>query len=180
MKSIARFCAMLLLVTGLAQTAWATSDFKRFFGEYEGEATVEIDGEPVRRDLGVVIREIKGGFRVNWQTTTVRPDGRERTKSYTIDFSHTGRANVYSSAMKTNLFGGREPLDPMKGDPYVWAHINDDTLTVHALIINEEGGYEMQTYDRTLVDEGLALRFTLIRDGQPGREINTVLRRTSD
>lgn len=180
MQQVTKVFMVLILAAGLVQAAWASRDYERFYGSYEGEAIVESNGEQARRDLGVMIRKAKEGFQLNWTTTTVRADGSEKSKSYTIEFFPTDRANIYRSAMKANLFGGREPLDPMKGDPYVWAHINDDTLTVHALIINEVGGYEMQTYERTLVDQGLSLHFSRIHNGEPAGEINALLTRIGD
>lgn len=170
--------ALLVLLVAW-QTAVGANEIDPFIGNYEGEATVESNGSESRRDLGVTITGTRDGFTVKWQTTTFREDGSENTKSYSIDFIPSEREHIYRSAMKANLFGGREPLDPMKGDPYVWAHITDGTLVVHAMIITEDGGYEMQTYERTLVAEGLDLRFTRIRDGKPLREINTLLRRTN-
>ncbi|MCZ7600194.1 MAG: hypothetical protein M5U09_24055 [Gammaproteobacteria bacterium] len=175
---LAHIPALLVLLAAWPAAAGA-DEIDPFVGSYEGEATVVSNGRESRRDLGVTITSSRDGFAVKWQTTTFREDGSENTKSYSIDFISSEREHIYRSAMKANLFGGREPLDPMKGDPYVWAHITDGTLVVHAMIITEDGGYEMQTYERTLVAEGLDLRFTRIRDGKPLREINTLLRRTN-
>ena len=57
------------------------------------------------------------------------------------------------------MFGHFTPLDPMAGEPYLWAHLSDDTLTVQALLITEDGGYEIQTYERRLAPHGLDLTF---------------------
>lgn len=178
MRHHAAILWMLLISVALGGAAHA-ADFDRFLGSYQGEVNTTIDGDEVKRDLSVEIAEIDDGFRVKWTTTTIQPDGREKSKSYSIDFIPTDREHIFRSAMKKNLFGGREPLDPMKGDPYVWADINGDTLTVHALIVTEDGGYEMQTYDRTLVEGGLDLRFNRIRNGESLREIQATLRRVN-
>lgn len=174
---IARFYlpVFALLVAGTVMAA----DYDPFIGRYEGEVVITDDASESRRDLSVDIRKIDEGFQVNWSTTTRQSDGKEKTKSYSIDFVPSDREHIYRSAMKKNLFGGREPLDPMKGDPYVWAHIENGTLIVNALIINEQGGYEMQTYERKLVDGGLMLRFNRIRDGERLREIEAMLKRTN-
>ncbi len=165
---------LALLVAGAAMAA----DYDAFIGSYEGEVVITDDARESKRDLSVDIKEIDEGFQVNWSTTTRQSDGKEKTKSYSIDFVPSDREHIYRSAMKKNLFGGREPLDPMKGDPYVWAHIENGTLIVNALIINEQGGYEMQTYERTIVADGLKLKFNRIRDGEPLREIEAMLTRT--
>ena len=172
--SIATAISLTLAAFASAQAA----EIDPFVGSYQGEATLVSNGKESHRDLSVKISKLDDGFRLNWQTTTQRADGSEKTKSYTIDFFPSNREHIYQSAMKANLFGGREPLDPMKGDPYVWSYFKGDTLVVHALIINEEGGYEMQTYDRTLVKEGLALKFNRIRNGEPLKQIETILKRT--
>jgi hypothetical protein len=150
------------------------ADYDAFLGRYSGEATLDEDNA-TRRDLSVEIRESKNGFNVTWQTTTIRKDGDDKVKKYSIDFIPTERGGIYGAAMKTNVFGGREALDPLKGDPYVWARILGDTLTVHALIIDDEGDYEMQTYDRTLTDYGMHLRFRRIHEGEPRRLIEARL-----
>ena len=65
----------------------------------------------------------------------------------------------------------------MQGDPYVWARIVGDTLTIYALVVLEEGGYQMQVYDRTLSEAGLELEFSRIRNGERLRNIATTLKR---
>ena len=63
----------------------------------------------------------------------------------------------------------------MKGDPYVWSRVNGDLLTVHAMIITEDGGYEMLTYKRTVVEEGLDLEFNRIKNGESLKTITAHL-----
>ena len=48
---------------------------------------------------------------------------------------------------------------------------------MYALHITESGGYEMQTYARTLVEDGLLLRFSRNRDGVQLREVTGSLKR---
>ncbi|WP_207062753.1 hypothetical protein [Motiliproteus sp. SC1-56] len=129
-----------------------------FFGDYIGHLTME-DG--IERDLSVSIAPADGDdrFSVKWTTVTHKADGRLKRAVYRIKFVPTDREHIYASAMKTNVFGRQVPLDPMQGDPFVWARIKGATLTVHALLITDDGGYEMQTYHRTLNDKGLVLEF---------------------
>ena len=79
--------------------------------------------------------------------------------------------------MGVNLFGNPTPLDPMKGDPYVWSRITGDTLTVFSLLIDKNGGYEMQEYNRTLADGGLDLEYQRIRNGEKLKSIEVFLSR---
>jgi len=156
--------------------AFADHDpYQKFFGEYSGETAYELDGVEYKRDLSVSISPVEDGFNVAWKTTTHKPASKPKEKSYSIDFVSTDREHVYSSAMKANLFGGREALDPMKGDPYVWARVNGTTLTVYALLVTNDGGYDMLVYTRTLTADGLDLEFTRLRDNEPLREVNATL-----
>jgi hypothetical protein len=79
--------------------------------------------------------------------------------------------------MRKDLFGQAVPLDPLEGDPYVWARIDGDTLSVHALLITETGGYELQAYNRTLIEGGLRLEYSRVRDGKVLRTVTGVLTR---
>ncbi|MDH3693461.1 MAG: hypothetical protein OER96_02685 [Gammaproteobacteria bacterium] len=149
--------------------------FQNFFGDYIGETAYEVDGVEYKRDLSASISPVEDGFNVAWKTTTHKPGSKPKEKSYSIDFVSTDREHVYSSAMKADLFGGREALDPMQGDPYVWAKVSEDVLTVYALLVTDDGGYEMLVYKRTLTVDGLDLEFTRLRDNEPLREINAKL-----
>ena len=141
------------------------ADYDPFLGEYEG-SFVSTKGEKFNRDLSVEISEVDDGFNVSWKTTTFKKD-EPKEKSYSIDFLETDRDHIYEAAQRKNLFGGRDPLDPMKGDPYFWARIEGNKLTVFAMIVTDDGGYEMQTYDRILMeDKNLVVRFHRVRDGE--------------
>ncbi len=177
MKKV-QFCFLFGLVAfiTLFSTAFAEhTPYAKFYGEYAGETVYEVDGMEYKRDLSVSIQALKNGFNVAWKTTTHKPGSKPKEKAYSIDFVSTDREHVYSSAMKADLFGGREALDPMKGDPYVWARVNDNTMTVYALLVTDDGGYEMLVYKRTLTSDGLDLEFTRLRDNEPLRSINARL-----
>ena len=80
--------------------------------------------------------------------------------------------------MRRDAFGNMRPVNPLiEGVPYVWATIKGDTLTIYALLITEGGGYELQTYARTLTDKGLKLKFTRLVDGRQLKAINGVLKK---
>ncbi|MEM6303859.1 MAG: hypothetical protein AAF744_04015 [Pseudomonadota bacterium] len=165
---------ILLACCAIAAQAATLSDF---LGSYEGSAEFEIDGKMERRDMSATIAAKDDGFEVSWRSVIYKADGRIKDTSYTIDFLPSGRDGIYASAMKTNVFGKAEPLDPLKGEPFVWARFEGDTLTVFSLFINEVGGYEMQEYHRTLAEGGLELLFRRLNNGTPQREIRTFLAR---
>ena len=176
-KAVLLTALVALLVTLLTAVRAPAGDVAPFIGDYSGTAEVETsDGQRVSRDMSVSIRAEDEGFSVRW-TTATRRDGESREKTYRIEFQSTARPDVYAAAMTRNVFGHEGPLDPMKGEPYVWARIEGDTLTVFSLFVTDSGGYELQQFDRTLADGGLMLDFSRIRDGVPQRSIETFLTR---
>ncbi|WP_299551281.1 hypothetical protein [uncultured Tateyamaria sp.] len=170
-----------LFVLGFAVLALAApvrADVAPFVGYYSGNAEViQSDGTKIPRDMSVKINETKQGFTVTWTSVTYRASGKVSKKSYTIDFVPSGRGDVYAAAQRKNVFGHEVQLDPMKGEPYVWARIDGETLTVYSLFVDTDGGYSLQQYDRTLAEGGLNLHFQNIQDGEILRAVETFLTR---
>ncbi|MBY5932646.1 hypothetical protein KUV51_06515 [Tateyamaria omphalii] len=169
---------MTLGIAILALAGAARADIAPFVGSYTGSAeVVQVDGTTVPRDMSVEISQSRYGFTVTWTSVTYRASGKVSEKSYTVDFVPSGRGQVYAAAQKKNVFGHEVQLDPMKGEPYVWARIVGSTLTVFSLFVDVDGGYGLQQYDRTLTEGGLDLRFQTIRDGRILRAVDTFLER---
>ena len=159
-------------------TTTAFADISRFLGEYEGMAQIVADnGDTSIRNMSVTITEIEGGFSVAWTSERQKANGALKTKSYEIDFRPSDRDGIFAAAQKKNIFGHAVQLDPMKGEPYVWAQLSGETLSVYSMFVTDEGGYEIQQYDRTLADGGLDLNFRRTRDGQELRTVSTFLKR---
>lgn len=156
----------------------AQADIAPFVGTYVGSAMVtSADGSEQKRDMDVEIVETSAGFTVNWTSTTYRADGSTKAKSYSIEFAPSDRGGVYASAMKRNVFGHDVQLDPMKGEPYVWSRINGETLSVYSLFVAEDGGYEIQQFNRTLAEGGLDLEYQSVRNGEIQRMVSTFLQK---
>ena len=167
-------CAMLIV---FAQQGRAQA-IDPFVGDYIGSAdVVDVDGTATPRDMSVSIHPIRGGFNISWTTTTYKADGRTKEGKYSVDFQTTGRPDVYSAAMRRNVFGHEVPLDPMMGEPFVWGRIEGQTLTVFSLFIGETGDYELQQFDRTLAEGGLDLSFSRFRNGVKSRSVETFLKK---
>ncbi len=161
-----------------AYAAVAQAEIARFAGDYVGSAElVRADGSRSPRDLSVSIRAVEDGFAVQWTTVTRRANGTRKQSNYNIEFHPSDRPGVYAAGMRRNVFGHAVQLDPMKGEPYVWARIAGDTLSVYSLFVDAAGGYEMQQFDRTLAPGGLDLLFSRIRDGENQHSIRTFLRK---
>ncbi|NQW01526.1 MAG: hypothetical protein HQ483_17620 [Rhodospirillales bacterium] len=162
--------ALLVLsvsVFGLAaKPGLAASEFEKFYGHYVGTSTSDPEDETDDRTSEVTIKPHKGGFNVTWSTTSTRANNSLKKSTFSINFRASKQPGVYGSAMVKDVFGHEKPLDPLNGDPYVWAFIDGDTLTVNSLLVSENGGYEIQTYKRTLTDDGLSLVFSRVQNGQ--------------
>ena len=154
-----------LFLTGSPVSA-ADPEISQFVGEYLGRS---VQAAPhailLPRDLTIKIslRE-PDGFTLEWSTLILDRRG-ERLQSYSIDFSPTSRPGLFS--VRTS--------DPLKVEPYLWATISGHTLTVHELLVDDDGGYEMQIYQRTLTAHGMKLQFFRNRNGQPLKTINGTL-----
>lgn len=170
-RTLAALVAMLMAGAVHAQS------ITPFVGKYTGTAELEIDGAMKQRDLSVSIEEDDPGFSVDWSTVTYREDGESKEKSYSVSFLPSDRTGIFGAAMKKNVFGKAVPLDPMKGEPYVWGRIEGDTLTVYSLHVHDQGGYDLQQFDRTLAEGGLQLEFKSVRNGEVWREISAFLKR---
>ncbi len=155
---------------------WATSvaaqnlPITAFYGHFEGsgiaEDTDSLYFDVTVRDLDVKIGPEGDGFYVEW-TSVIRAGGDPanpdiRKKSTRASFSPTDRVGVFQV---------RDHGDVLGGDPLNWARINENTLSVNVFVIRDDGGYEVQSYDRTLDTNGMILEFTRIRDGDPVRKV---------
>jgi hypothetical protein len=175
--------AGFMVISGLLGVAppalAADAALEQFFGAYVGQ-TNQAPNEPLEpRDLATKISPHgTNGFTLEWTTVIHRADGPTR-RSYAVNFSPSDRPGIFSSAMRSDVFGQSEPLDPLKGDPYLWAQLSGRTLTVHAMLITDDGGYEMQTYERTLAEGGMILRFSRNLNGREMRTIIGKLKRVA-
>ncbi len=167
-----------ILTVGLTPIdAFAAEAFERFFGRFEGKTLNALRDEVSPRDITVTIEpgEEDHEFFLEWTLVSVKSSGKLKRTQYRIRFAKTRREGLYKSKMRKDMFGNEQPLNPMKGEPYVWARIEGDTLTVHTLLITNEGGYEMQTYRRALTPEGMSLKFTRVRDDVVMRTVHGTL-----
>ena len=173
---IPAFLASLMI--GFSATMAFAASIEPFVGDYSGSADVEnFDGTKAMRNMSVSIKENKNGFSVEWSTKTHREDGTSKEKSYDISFVASDRPDVFAAAMTKNVFGHEVQMNPMKGEPYVWARIMGDTMTVYSLFVDADGGYELQQFDRTLAEGGLNLEFSRVSDGIKQRTSSAFLKR---
>lgn len=114
---------------------------------------------------------------MKWTVVIKRGSGKPRKVEYTITFLPSKRPDIFSSAMRTDVFGNAVPLDPLNGDPYIWARLDGPKFWMYALFVTDTGGYEMQTHERTLVPGGMDLRYSRVRDGEVLRTVTGKLKK---
>lgn len=139
-----------------------------FYGIWKGNALSESELSTyfrlTERDLDVIVRPSPRGFTITW-TTVLRQKGdpanpEVQRKSTSLRFVPSDRPNIWRATTSG---------DPLAGRPLAWARIKGQTLTINSMVIEEDGGFEMQIYNRTLSGLGMALEFTRLKDGEPVR-----------
>ena len=174
LRNLAAAWALVAVFAGAPASVAQDLPIAAFAGQFVGTGLARDDlseyFDLTVRDLGVTIAVRGQGFNLAW-TTVLRDRGdpdnpTAKRKTTALDFVATGRAGV---------FRGATPSDPMSGQPYAWARIKGQTLTVHLLVIAADGSYEMHTYDRTLTPFGMDLKFTRVSDGEPTRSVTAKL-----
>ena len=187
MPSITKLAAAALVVLSpvvFDAASAGKSDYRqiqKFFGSYVGYTVIAKTEGLSKRGLNIQIVPYEAdGFEVQWNTILWKPDGRLRSKNFKVAFLPTKRAGIYAAAARRDLFGHMKPLNPLDGDPYSWAAIAGDTLTLRSLHIGEDGGYEMHVFARKLKKNGLVTHFERVRDGKTLKVIEGELKKVAE
>ena len=175
-KLLGLVAGSVLFTAGIA--AAQGGGIERFYGSYVGEAVSETGEELDKRDISTEISPEGKGFKVKWTAVIKRGKDKPRREERVVTFHPVNRPDIFSSGMRMDQFGNPVPLDPLNGDPYIWARIDGNKLWMYALFVTDSGGYEMQTYERTLVPGGMELRYSRVRDGEILRTVTGKLKKT--
>ena len=172
-------CFLLISCKSSNDVSGATGLSADFYGTFAGTAESVVGDELSERELVVEIKPREGkGFTVNWTTGIFRANGKNKLTDLSIDFYPSPRPGLFAAASRTNVFGRAVPFDPVGEDaPYIWAGIQENTLTVSALYILDSGGHQLHVYERSVVDEGLLLQFERLSNGQKVAEVSALLSR---
>lgn len=161
--------ALFLVMATLSARA-ADVPISAFFGTWQGSGVAEnadsLYFAMTTRDFDVVVAPDGDGFTITW-TTIIRSGGDPnnpdiRRRQATLTFEPADRAGMFEATDSGN---------PVDGEVLSWARIVDNTLSVHQMTLNENGGFELTTYDRTLTGLGMELDFRRIRDGEEVRKV---------
>ena len=175
-----RFTRLVLTLAAVSVLAFATAGAlqaqplsEEFFGSYVGSGTAQnvIDKTSEKRDLDVSVVAYKNnGFTMKW-ITVVRDSKGSRTgegvKRREVEENFLpleGRENVYVLAPKGGLFKRAELPNPLRGEPMRWASVEDKSITVYSIAIDDNGKSEMQVYRRTLSDKGMDVSYLRMLD----------------
>lgn len=180
-RSLGRALPGLLLVLPLlfaapaarAQEARSLADFA---GAWHGSSlTADADSQSLGvtvGDLDAVITPRGDGFTIAW--TRLVPGG--DAASPTVERRAT--TLTFRSADRPNVFAASDSGNPMDGRTLSWARLGAATLSVYQLVLNDHGGFELTSTDRTLDGDGMAVVFRRIRDGDPVRAVSGRATRT--
>ena len=119
------------------------------------------------RDLNVQISATGSGFEVFW-TTLVRGGG-------TVDNPDTRRREarlIFTSTDDPEIYEAEGSENPITGGVLSWARLHGQTLSIYQMTLNDRGGYELTSYDRTLTGPGMDYAFRRLRDGEPVRTVS--------
>ena len=169
----------LALAASILAAAPALADsIDPFIGTYVGTAQVlGPNGEVTEeRDMDITIAEERGGgFKITWINVT-RVSGRRdvsgvRRRVDEVTLEPGDREGLFLEQARRSLFERRQDIDVIAGDPMRWARIDGNRLGIFSLVVTDDGGYALQSYERILTEEGLDIEFNRVEDGEVTRRI---------
>jgi hypothetical protein len=155
-----------LILLAAARAAVADAGLDSFVGRYHGAAHGEsADGFFIvtLRDVTVDLRREGDGFRLAW--STLIGDAAEGTAP--ANSRHRDTVLHFIPGQAPGTFRTLEAAEPFSGRSGAWATLDGNRLTVRVLVIDGAGGWELQTYERTLEGDVMSLRFSRLGSGQP-------------
>ena len=157
---------------GVHAQAEETASVDSFVGDWTGVGLKEDRSDPLWpenlkvRDLDVNIKKTKAGLAISW-VTYMRETG--EGKGTTTILNQTA----------PNVFVGTKSGDVLDGDTAVWGRIEDQSLIVYILEVDQKGIYNLARYERMLLtNQRMYLFFTRTRDGKTVRRVEAELERS--
>ena len=167
MRRLVLFMATVsLALPGAASLAADPPSIEPFAGSWKGREVSSVSGETPSPDL--LSLEVQGdtdGFRMSWHDLSARDEGKSRAGSIDVRFSPTDRAGVYEYApnpgsLLTRMFASPATGNPLKGETLLWARVEGPTLAVYSMMIDMEGGFDLDHYTWTRTGDELHLTFS--------------------
>lgn len=167
------------LMTFVAPVAMAADPFSidAFVGSWKGDEAASEVGELAPDALALEIEAEAEGFRISWHD--LGAGGQSGIGAEVIDarFAPADRPGVYeyepsSGSLLSRMFASPATGNPLEGETLIWARIDDQTLAVYSMNIDQEGGFDLDHYSWTLTETGLRLTFSKqTEDLGPGAQI---------
>jgi hypothetical protein len=166
---------LILMLTAFPSWSHAqaeeTAPIDAFVGDWKGVGIKEDIGGPLSatqsmelRDLDVNI-EKTDGLVISWVTRT-HETAKKKSTSVTL----------FQTA--PNLFVGDENGDVLNGGTVVWGRIEEQSLIVYVLEVDQNGIYDVSRYERKLSGDRMFLYYTRNHDGRTVRSVIGELART--
>lgn len=157
----------------------AAAGIERIAGGYVGTNIVSSPAslEIVPADVHFEIDIRDRGFILSWQSLSEISSGQKH--HFKVAFKPSRRPGIYQAQMRCDLFGHARPLDPMRGKPYVWAHVSVDFLVLYTMSIADDGSHDLSIYRYRLGDGEVGLEFERVRNNESGMSIKAAMRKVS-
>ena len=173
----------------LASQVAVAAEIHDFLGEWRG-VEVSVDGpapsfEPNAADLAMVIADHDGGFRLQTFTLAREQDGRIVLEPLEASFAPTGTPGVFAyepagGSLLSRLFADPSVGNPLEGDTLIWARLQDDTLHVYSLAIDDRGGFALEHSTGQLTKDGIVTRSLLRQENEQIVALEGLLERAGD
>jgi len=170
MTAFAMLVLGLLLAGGPAALAAENLPIQAFFGRFSGGGIASNEDSlffaVTARDFDVSIAPAGKGFKIVWTSvirgggTPQKPEVRRKSSNKTL-----------MPTAKARVFHCTDTGDPLAGKEMCWARIDESTLSVFLMTVDDDGIYELQEYDRRLTGAGMDLVFRSWRDGDRLRTV---------
>ncbi len=182
----------------------ADASVEDFYGVFQGETTYLTATGAKKRGISVSFSPVADampgveGVEVSWTTLSKRADGTFNSKTHDAVFVPADPAETIFVAVKSSgraeditkleevqgdqkdddkTVAPRSPRDPRGTAPYLWGRIQENTFSIYVVVVAEDGGYEIQVYNRTLTKEGMTLVYSRNRAGEHLKLLEAFLKR---
>ncbi|MGI9503984.1 MAG: hypothetical protein ACR2RE_13125 [Geminicoccaceae bacterium] len=134
-------------------------------GSWKGQGASSAIGALPSDALSLEVQRDADGFRISWPDLSTNDQGNSEGNSIDARFLPTGRTGVYEYAPKpgsllTRMFASPATGNPLRGETLLWARIDGPTLAVYSMKIDPNGGFDLDHYSWTRIENGLQLIFS--------------------
>ncbi len=152
-----------LVALSLTEAAAAAS-IDAFAGQWQGQQAETTEGTLDADKLSIDVTALSNGFEIAWHNLAQLHQGGGPDAALAARFARSNRQGVFELVPAGNSFIDRMFATPTTGNPLdgetlLWARLDEDTLAVYSLSIDQKGGFMLDHYSWTKTENGLNLRF---------------------